>query len=112
MLEAVPDLPVVSLHNPPNLRKKLVHAKLKTHVSETLDFNQAYKPCDDKRCSLCDLMVSTDSIRSKVNGKLFPLKARGGTCKSSFCIYCIFCPPCHLQYVGSTVKLRTPLNRH
>ena len=112
MLEAVPDLPVVSFRNPPNLRKKLVRAKLNTHGSETLDFNQACEPCGDRRCSLCDLMVSTDSIRSKENGKLFPLKARGGSCKSSFCIYCIFCPTCNLQYVGSTVKLRTRLNQH
>lgn len=89
MLEAVPDLPVVSFRNPPNLRKKLVRAKLKTHVSETVDFNQACKPCGDKRCSLC----GTVSIRSKENGKLFPLKARGGTFKSSFCIYCILARP-------------------
>ncbi|KAJ8035458.1 hypothetical protein HOLleu_22696 [Holothuria leucospilota] len=111
MLEAVPDLPVVSFRNPPNLRKKLVRAKLKTQVNETSDFNQACKPCGDRRCSLCDLMVSTVSIRSKENGKLFSLKDRGGTCMSSFCIYCIFCSTCNLQYVGSTVKLRTRLNQ-
>ena len=112
MREAVHNFPVVSFRNPPNLRKKLVRAKLRTPTIESTDLDLACKPCGDKCCSLGVLLISTSSLRSQKCGMLFHLKARGGTCKSVFCVYYIICPTCNLQYVGSTIKRRTRLNQH
>ena len=69
-------------------------------------------PCGNKRCSLCNIILRISSLCSQAIGKVFHLKAKGGSCNSTFCIYCIICPSCNLQYVGSSVKLRARLNQH
>ncbi|KAJ8034969.1 hypothetical protein HOLleu_22024 [Holothuria leucospilota] len=79
MRNAVPNLPVLSFRNPPSLRDTLVRAKLKAHGNDLLDPNRVCTPCGNKRCSLCNIMLSTSFLRSQANGKVFHLKAKRGS---------------------------------
>ena len=84
MRKAVPNTPFLSFRQPHNLRKLLVTAELKS-PSDSVP-RSACQPCGNKRCALCDIMITEPSIRSTTNGKYFRLKSNGDTCKSEFTV--------------------------
>ena len=62
-------------------------------------------------CASCDLMSSSGSVRSSVNGKIY--KTPSANCKSKNLVYCASCNFCLKQYVGKTKnKLQTRISGH
>ena len=59
------------------------------------------KFCTNFKCTICPLIIKTDSFTCTVTGQTFPCKFNI-TCKSSNLIYLITCKLCHKQYVGQT----------
>lgn len=72
--------------------------------------------CNAVNCKLCGrLICSSDFVKSKVNGRPFPIATNYGqlTCKSEKVIYVIECIKCRKQYVGQTVPpLKVRINHH
>jgi len=62
-------------------------------------------------CASCDLMSSSGTVKSSVNGKLF--RTPSANCKSKNVIYCASCNFCLKQYVGKTNnKLQSRISGH
>ena len=54
-----------------------------------------------KGCQLCKQLVQKETIVNKNNGACIKVK-KGGTCKSTGCIYAINCKKCNQIYIGHT----------
>jgi len=125
--------PVIGLKRNPNLRNKLVRAKLKrqlndyepetgTHKYPThpktkqqlhpnypwnlFDHQQKIKKCGLRNCKTCPKLSTKNFIQSYTNKMKFPVINKGETlsCNSRSIIYCIECTKCRKQYVGQTIR--------
>ena len=112
MKTAVPNLPIISFSQPPNLGRTLCRAKLR---QPTGIHDRAFNPpriCGKKRCKLCATLICADSITSTSNNNTFKCYNRDTTCDSEWVIYVIQCPICFLQYVGQSNNFRSRMNGH
>ncbi|CAI9601367.1 unnamed protein product, partial [Staurois parvus] len=89
--------PCLQLLQPPNLRNKLISRKLPSDQDVT---NNGSKPCNKKRCKLCNQINPSKSVRhskgiSNISGSY--------SCTSSNVVYLIQCRKCSKgSYVGET----------
>ena len=70
--------------------------------------------CQQENCSICPLISTVDSVRSRTHGTIFP-SAQDVTCQVANVIYLIECtyPGCGMQYVGETQHaLRKRIAQH
>ena len=89
-----------------SLSKKRDHNSTETTSSQ-------YTKCQDKRCELCKIAITT-AMYTTENGTVLRRNAEL-TCKSRDLIYCIICPKCKGEYLGETgctLNLRVNLHRN
>ena len=108
MKKAVPELPLRSFRQPPNLKSLIVRAKI-TRADNNRGVASA---CTTKRCLICPVLDKRRRIVSKANGRKHRLLAVETTCNSTNVVYCLICPHCGFQYVGLTNNLRLRMNGH
>ena len=102
--------PFVAYRQPPNLKKMIVKANLKTKTKDTDP--GLCKPCNN--CRMCNFMIKNNEhkIINKLNDKSYPLIGQL-TCKTRNIIYAIVCARCNKLYIGETKReLRIRINEH
>jgi hypothetical protein len=109
--QAIPDPPILSFHQPKNLSRILCRAKL-PNTNPDPGTTVPCHPCGSKRCQLCPLLITTNTIKSYSNGRTFFCKNEGASCNSTWLIYAIWCQQCGMQYVGQTNNVRLRMNGH
>lgn len=106
--KAIPHVPLVSFRKPPNIRSKLVRARVDSGHSTTKGFD----PCRSSRCKTCNHSSTSTNFTSEFNGKRFDI-LQSISCFSYNLIYLITCLKCKKQYVGQTEQtLRQRMNSH
>ena len=102
MRKAVPELPLLSFRQPPNLKKMLVRAKVDDKPKDT----GCVKPCGIKNCKLCPMVDQRKrvSVARSQKKERHQVLANGTTCSSEYVVYCILCSKCSFKYVGMTTN--------
>lgn len=100
--------PLLAFRQPPNLRHKLISRKLHSDYEVT---NNGSKPCNKKRCKLCNQINLSKSV-THTNGTFNIMGSY--SCTSSNVVYLIQCKRCSKgSYVGETgQKLQARMNLH
>ncbi|CAI9583100.1 unnamed protein product, partial [Staurois parvus] len=89
--------PCLQLLQPPNLRNKLISRKLPSDYEVT---NNGSKPCNKKRCKLCNQINPSKSVRHSKG--IFNISG-SYSCTSSNVVYLIQCRKCSKgSYGGET----------
>ena len=112
MKTVVPDLPLISFSQPHNLCRSLCRAKLLQAASVNDEPPRPSQSCGKSRCRLCLSLICSNYISSTANNKTFKCYNENTSCDSKWIIYVIFCPICHLQYVGQSNNFRARMNGH
>jgi peptide-methionine (R)-S-oxide reductase len=97
--ETFPLPPMVAFKQPPNLRNKLVHAKLPTKGKSKRQVN-GIRPCN-KPCGICPYVLQSNQFISTATKERFQIKGTFN-CNTSGVIYLTTCSKCLIQYVGQT----------
>ncbi|CAI9591518.1 unnamed protein product, partial [Staurois parvus] len=89
--------PCLQLLQPPNLRNKLISRKFPSDQDVT---NNGSKPCNKKRCKLCNQINPSKSVRHSKG--IFNISG-SYSCTSSNVVYLIQCRKCSKgSYAGET----------
>ncbi len=97
--EIFPLPPMVAFKQPPNLRNKLVHAKLPTKGKIKRQI-KGTKPCN-KPCGICPYVLQSNEFISTATNEKFQMKGTF-TCNTKGLVYLTTCSKCLIQYVGQT----------
>ncbi|CAI9624877.1 unnamed protein product, partial [Staurois parvus] len=88
--------PCLQLRQPPNLRNKLISRKLPSNPDVT---NNGSKPCNKKRCKLCNQINPSKSVSDTQKGSSVFFGSY--SCTSNNVVYLIQCRKCSKgSYVG------------
>ena len=88
----------------PNLRDKLVHAKLKIKSRpKTAVSGSTMNTCTTKNCRYCPKLVTSGKITSPTTKHTYKC-CKNITCNTTNVIYCIECSHCAKLYVGQTKR--------
>jgi hypothetical protein len=101
--KALPERPLISYRRPPSLKDTLVRARVsqpKTQLQNN-SLNGGCQPCRKTRCKNCHNMQTTNSFKSHITGKSYPIN-HTLTCTTTNVVYIIECSVCCIQYVGET----------
>ena len=101
---------IFGYRRPPNLRDKLIRAKLK-QTSTVL--KKPWPTCQrPNTCKHCPRLDKSGKIQSHSRHRSFKT-VFNACCKSSNLIYCLTCEVCGIQYVGQTITpIMTRVNNH
>ncbi|KAJ8031867.1 hypothetical protein HOLleu_25210 [Holothuria leucospilota] len=100
--------PVTAFRQPPSLHRLLVHTKLTPHR----DTSTGNFPCGNKRCKVCDHMITDPRITILPKG--IQLSTGPYSCNSSNVVYLLLCDRCpNVSYIGETsTTFRLRFNNH
>ncbi len=97
---------IVAYRRPPNLKGKLVRAKIQKVTQRNLPqiSGRVSNPCMNtikKPCQICPKLNITGRVTSTVTKRSYTVPAEG-TCGHNNLVYLITCKKCSKQYVGET----------
>lgn len=98
--EVFPLPPLVAYKRPPNIKDKLIRAKVPDKTSQR---PKRMLPGMQKclNCPICPYVQTGKTVKSTSNNFTVDINT-SVTCKSKNIIYCISCPKCRVQYVGES----------
>ena len=101
---------IFGFRRPPNLRDKLIRARLRTSTpDEQESWPQCKKP---EKCKQCPRINKSGHIISHSTKRKFKC-VFNPCCQSRNLIYCLTCKICGFQYVGQTITpIKTRVNNH
>ena len=102
--------PMVAYRQPPNLKKIIVKASLRSTTKKTIP--GTCKPCNN--CKTCRFMYNTNEseITNKLTDKSHPIVGNL-TCYTRNLIYAIICTKCDMLYIGETKReLKIRISEH
>jgi hypothetical protein len=101
--------PVIAFRRPKNLKDMLVHSKICVQTDSNLQ--NGMNRCNNRRCEICDLVLTGNRFSSGVTGDSFYIN-KHFDCNSKNVVYLISCEVCAMQYVGTTNNFRLRVNNH
>ena len=102
--EVFPEPPLIAYKHPPNLRNKLIRAKVPKVQSRPRRILKGSKPCN-KPCDACPFVETTKTVKSTATNILVDINVPI-TCETTWVVYVVTCQKrgCGLQYVGKTER--------
>ena len=98
--EIFPEPPLVAYKRPPNIKEKLIRAKVpKENPYKPKRNLQGMKKC--LKCSVCPFVTVGKTVKSTSNNMRIDINT-GVNCLSSNVVYLIGCKKCTQQYIGET----------
>ena len=100
--EVLPLPPLVAYKLPPNIKDKLIRAKVPPETSKRQSRNtQGMKRCN--KCPICPFVQNCKSVKSTTPNTHVDINT-SVNCKSANIIYCISCTKCRMQYIGESER--------
>jgi hypothetical protein len=98
-------LPILAHRRCPNLRDKLMKAKLPPLTPTTSRDNSYHEKtiCDHKKCPIPSIFNKTHKFHSTSTGRTYK-KYHIGNCTTKNVIYMLTCKTCEKQYIGQTKR--------
>ena len=106
LAETFPKPPLVAYRRPPNLRDKLIRAKLpKPSATRPKRSNRGMKKCFKfgKGCPVCPFVNQCTLVKSSQTNIAAEINT-SVNCQDNNIIYCVSCQQCSLQYIGTTQR--------
>ena len=105
LAETFPKPPLVAYKRRPNLRDKLIRAKLPKPASRPKRASKGMKKCFKfgKGCPVCPFVDQFSLIKSSQTNVSVQINT-SVNCQDENIIYCISCKQCTLQYIGTTER--------
>ena len=109
--EVYPLPPLVAYKRPPNIKDKVIRAKVPPMAPRRPVRTQpGMKKCND--CNICPFIYTCSTIKSTSNNLTVDINT-SVNCKSTNIVYCITCIKCKMQYVGESERsLKERFNEH
>ena len=101
----VPDLPIISVSQPHNLRRSLCRVKLRQPAGVNDEPPRLSQSCGKSHCKLCLSLICSNYITSTANNKTFQCHNENTSCDSKCIIYVISCPICKLHTWAKLITL-------
>ena len=100
--EVYPLPPLVAYKRPPNIKDKIVRAKVPPLAPRRPSRNKpGMKKC--QKCSICPFVENGSSVKSTSTNHTIDINT-SVNCQSRNIIYCITCLNCRMQYVGESER--------
>ena len=100
--EVYPLPPLVAYRRPPNIKDKIVRAKVPPLAPRRpTRIKPGMKKCNN--CSICPFIDACSNVKSTSNNFTSDINT-SVNCKSKNIIYCITCIKCRMQYVGESER--------
>ena len=112
MTTVVPDIPIISFSQPPNLCHSLCRTKLHQPPSVNDQPPRPSPSCGKSRCKLCLSLICSNYITSTANNKTPKCNNKNTSIDIEPATYVIFFPSCKLHYVGQSNNFRACMNGH
>ena len=102
--QVFPDPPLIAYKHPPNLKNKLIRAKLPKINTRPRRVINGNKPCN-KPCEACPFVENTRTVKSTATNLTVNINAPI-SCDTTWLIYVVNCQKrgCGQQYVGKTER--------
>ena len=102
--EVFPEPPLIAYKHPPNLKSKLIRAKVPKANLRPRRVINGTKPCN-KPCDACPFVETTRTVKSSATNMIVDINAPI-SCDTTWLIYVVNCQKrgCGLQYVGKTER--------
>ena len=97
-----PKPPMVAYRRQPNLKDKLIRAKVPEVASRPTRILKGMRKCN-KPCPVCPFIQEGKFVKSTKSDQIVEINA-SVTCQSKNVVYCATCQKCFLQYIGQTER--------
>ena len=100
--EVFPLPPLVAYKRPPNLKEKLIRAKVPPLApNRPIRKIPGMKKCT--KCPICPFVQPGKSVKSTSNNTIIDINT-SVNCQAQNIIYCISCQNCRMQYIGESER--------
>ena len=100
--EVFPLPPLVAYKRPPNIKEKLIRAKVPPLAPDRpIRKIPGMKKCT--KCPICPFVQPGKSVKSTSNNTIIDINT-SVNCQSQNIIYCISCQNCRMQYIGESER--------
>ena len=100
--EVFPLPPLVAYKRPPNIKEKLIRAKVPPLApNRPIRKIPGMKKCT--KCPICPFVQPGKSVKSTSNNTIIDINT-SVNCQSQNIIYCISCQNCRMQYIGESER--------
>ena len=100
--EVFPLPPLIAYKRPPNIKDKIVRAKIPPLAPRRPDrVVLGMKKCN--KCLICPFVQTCKNVKATSNNTTVDINA-SVNCKTTNIIYCITCQKCKMQYIGESER--------
>ena len=100
--EVFPLPPLVAYKRPPNIKDKVIRAKVPPETPKRQSRSiQGMKKCN--KCPICPFVQNGKSVKATATNTQVDINT-SVNCKSANIIYCISCTKCRVQYIGESER--------